>query len=62
VIEVVGPRRLWPIARVELGGASRHFPVILEYLVEAALDMAVKLSAEVEAWKSRLIDGLYTSG
>ena len=47
----VGPRRCWSIARVEPGGASRRFPVTLDYLVEAALDMGVKLSAEVEAWK-----------
>ena len=38
----VGPRQLWSIARVELVGVSRRFPVILEYLAEAALDIAVK--------------------
>ena len=54
----VGRRRRWSIARVEPGGTSRHFPLsTLEYLVEVALDMA-----EVEAWKGRLIDGLYTLG
>ena len=45
----VGPRQRWTIARVELVGASRRLLVTLEYLVEAALDMVVKLSAEVGA-------------
>ena len=48
----VGLRRHWSIARVELVGVSRRFSVTLEYLIEAALYMAIKLSAEVETWKA----------
>ena len=58
----VGPIQRWTIARVELVGASRRILVTLEYLVEAALDMVVKLSAEVGTWNGRLIDNLYTLG